>query len=116
MVTSGQASWKPTSIGGSTSTLTTSDAVMRIAPRTASASPEAVRTSASAAAAIASACGRSAKAVSVGARPLAERVNSGAPSSVSSASTWRPTVGWVSPSLRAAPERLPSSSTASRVR
>jgi len=71
---------------------------------------------ASAAAAMVSACGRSASAASVGERPLAERVNSGAPSSASSVSMCRPTVGWLSPSVRAAPERLPSASTASSVR
>src|SRR5208337_2441657 len=38
------------------------------------------------------------------------------PSASSSASMRRPTVGWVSPSLRAAPDRLPSRTTSKKVR
>ena len=94
----------------------TSLAVTRTVPRSAAASPDAVRANASAAAAIASACGVKASAAGVGVSPRRERVNSGEPSATSSASMWRPTVGCVSPSWRAAPDRLPSRATAMKVR
>ena len=113
MVTSGWLSWKSVSSSGSTSPPITSLAVIRTTPRSESASPDAVLTSACAADAIAWACGRRARAVSVGLRPPGERVNSGAPpSAASSASMCRPTVGWAMPRSRAAPDRLPLSITA----
>ena len=82
----------------------------------ASGGAEAVRTNACAACAIARAGAASASAASVGARPLGTRANSAVPSAASSVSIRRRTVGWVSPSARAAPERLPLSSTARNTR
>ena len=49
-------------------------------------------------------------------RPRGERVKSVRPSASSSASICRPTVGWVRPSRRAAPDRLPSRTTSKKVR
>ena len=46
--------------------------------------------------------------------PAGERTNSSQPNACSSASTWRPTVGCVKPSERAAPDSEPSSSTAEK--
>ena len=94
---------KPAKIGGSASALMISLAVTRTTPRSVAAADEAERASAAAAAAIASPCGTSAFAAAVGLRPRGERMNRVAPSASSSASMWRPTVGWVRPSLRAAP-------------
>ena len=109
----GCCSRKSVRIGGRISAPTMSLAVTRITPRTPAASPEAVRTRASAAAAMAWAWGASASAASVGRRPPGQRVNRGVPpSACSSASMCRPTVGWAMPRLRAAPDRLPVSSTA----
>ena len=85
-------------------------------PRSTAASEDAERESAAAAAAIASPWGASASAAGVGVRPRGERVNSVRPSASSSASMCRPTVGWVSPSVRAAPDRLPSRTTSKKVR
>ena len=45
-----------------------------------------------------------------------ERANNADPSAASSASMWRPTVGWLRPSRRAAPDRLPSRATSTKVR
>ena len=56
------------------------DAVMRTTPRASPASPDAVRTTASDASAIARTCGSSSSAASVGARPCCERVNRTKPS------------------------------------
>ena len=58
----------------------------------------------------------SSRACAVGASPRAERVNSAVPSARSSASIRARTVGWVTPSRRAAADRLPASSTARKVR
>src|SRR5690606_26477620 len=101
---------------GSTQVPTISLAVMRTVPRAASRSPEAVRSSDSAATSIARACGTSDSASGVDASPWRERVNSGAPSPASSASTCRPTVGCVSANARAAADRLPVSSTVRKLR
>ncbi len=70
----------------------------------------------SAAAAIASADGINLKPASVGDRPSIERVKSLTPRDVSSAAIWRPIVGCVVASVRAAPDRLPSRTTARNAR
>ena len=67
---------------------------------------EAARPIASAALAMASAIGTSDRAVSVGASPCGERTKRGAASVASNWSRWRPSVGWVSPKARAAPDKL----------
>jgi len=77
-----------------------------------SAPAEAARSSAATVEAISLACGSSSPAASVGSRPRAERVNSFARSWASSCRTCRPSVGCVSRSARAAPDRLPWSATA----
>ena len=91
-------------------------AVTRTTPRSRSPSAAAERASAAAAAAIASPWGASALAAGVGTRPRGDRVKSVTPSAASSASIWRPTVGCVSFSRRAAPESVPSPMTAKNVR
>ncbi len=117
MVTSGWRSWKSVRMAGSTSPPMISLAVTRTVPVTASDGPDTVRSNASAARAMAWAWGCRARAASVGRSPPGERVNSGSPpSAASSASMCRPTVGWAMPSARAAPDRLPASSTARKVR
>jgi hypothetical protein len=116
MAMPGCSAWNAARIGGSTSQPMTWLAVTRTTPRSALASPEAVRANAAAAAAIASACGASASAAEVGVRPRGERVNKADPSAASRASMWRPTVGWERPSRRAAPERLRSRATSMKVR
>jgi hypothetical protein len=71
----------------------------------------AARSSEAAVLSIASAWPCNASATSVGISPTCERVNSTTPSAASSAATWRPAVGWVMPSARAAPESEPSRRT-----
>src|SRR5271170_859190 len=107
---------KPANIAGSASAPMISLDVTLTTPRSIEAADEADRASAVAAAAIASACGTRAVATAVAFRPRGERVNSVAPSASSSASIWRPTVGWVRPSRRAAPLRLRSRATSRKVR
>ena len=86
MAMPGCSAWNADRIGGSTSLPTTSLAVTRTTPRSAAASPEAVRAKAAAAAAIASTCGVSASAAGVGVNPRGERVNSVDASAASSES------------------------------
>ncbi len=80
----------------------------RTLPRTSPARPLAVRISAAAVEANVSAWGLMSRAISVGIRPRCERRNRSAPTASSNTSTWRATVGWVSPSRRAAPDSEPS--------
>jgi hypothetical protein len=98
-------------MGGSTSTPITSLAEMRTTPRTPAPWLLAARSSEAAVLSMASAWVRRACATSVGISPTCERVNSTTPSAFSSAATWRPAVGWVMPSARAAPDSEPSRST-----
>ena len=59
---------------------------------------------------------RAASAAGVAVSPCGERENSDSPRAASSASMCRPTVGWVSASFLAAPDRLPSRATSRKVR
>jgi hypothetical protein len=111
----GWLSRKLASIGGSTSHPIISLAVIRTVPRSVSAPLDAARRSAADAAAMASAWPTSSSAAGVAVSPCGERENSDSPSAASSASICRPTVGWVSASFLAAPDRLPSRATSRKV-
>ena len=112
----GWLSRKLASIGGSTSHPIISLAAIRTVPRSAWAPLDAVRRSAADAAAMASAWPMSSSAAGVAVSPCGERENSDSPRAASSASMCRPTVGWVSASFLAAPDRLPSRATSRKVR
>src|SRR3990167_5297504 len=104
------------SSGGSSRQATGWLALMRTVPLAPACAPETPRASACAPASMACADSASRSAVAVGCKPRPVRSNSTVPSCASSSAMWRPMVGWLDCSARAAPSRLPCSSTARKER
>ena len=110
--TSGSAWRMRASTGGSSTQATGWLAVMRTVPVTPSSAPDTLRASWWAPISMARADSASRSAVAVGSKPRPVRSNSTTPSCDSSSAMWRPMVGWLALSARAAPSRLPWSSAA----
>lgn len=107
---------KRASIAGRTSTPTNSDTLIRTVPATRPGGADASRTNIAEARAMVRAAASSPRASLVGIRPVIARVNKVVPSAASSEAMRARTVGWATPSWRAAAERLPVSRTARKVR